>query len=421
MSYEEIDYKIFTMTVSCIYKNTTFNLVNIGKYLDIDSNILGIKYNYGDTSILKGIYTTAVYNKLKVKNTKKINTILFYNQVSLSIKVNDNVINAKLFSNGSLHLTGVKDSSEPKIIMYLLYNKLLNLKNKNDTLLLCSDSNGIYTDNNNMIYSSGDKKRVMGYFSNNKYIMDKKVYNIDFYTGYFISDKIETKRTRNILDFNGEIIGYTRIELMKNKLKLYKNNSNVHFDHRVYNDSDRPYNLIYYDGNGYSLIIGKIVYYIDIDIENKNSIIEPVINYTYNCNPFIIENNFTHSAQSDLSDQIDIEINCINIYFNMKFELNRNRLLTELLKDKYICELKSEKYAGLKFIYKKSLNKQDIPGICKCTLKCTCTNITFSIFQSGNVNVFGFKQEQDIKNVLNDFNKIITKYKDTIKKRTLTI
>lgn len=404
----EYEYKIFTITVSCIIKDCTFNIINIGKYLDIDSEILGIKYDYGKMSILKGSYTTTIYKKLKVKNFDKINKVLFYNQVSLSIKVNENIVNAKLFSNGSLHLTGIKSSNEPKKVIELLHKKLLHLKNKNDIVLLCNDTNGVLVDNNNMIYSSGENKYIIGYIlDENTYIIDKKSYKIDFYTGYFISDTIESKRTRQILDFSGNVIGYTKIELMKNKLKLYKNNLNIHFDNTIYiDDKDRPYCLIYYDNINYSSIIGKIVYNIKT-IENKR---QNVIEYNYNCNPFKIQ---SHELK------YNIDINCINVYFNIKIELNRSRLFKKLLQDNYICQLKTGKYAyaGLKLIYKKSLNKQKVQGICECTTKCTCTNITFSIFQSGNVNVFGFKNESDIKEIISDFHKIITKNTDYIKKR----
>ena len=124
------NYKIFTMTVSCIYPGCTFNIINIGKFLDIDDSILGIKYNYGDRSVLKGIYTTSKYKKSRVKNIKKVNTVLFYNQISLVVKTDNNIVNAKLFSNGSLHLTGVKNSNQPKMIMKILYEKLLKLKDK---------------------------------------------------------------------------------------------------------------------------------------------------------------------------------------------------------------------------------------------------------------------------------------------------
>lgn len=404
----EYDYKIFTMTVSCIFKDCIFNIINIGKYLDIDSDILGIKYNYGKTSILKGNYITTMYKKLKVKNSDKINKVLFFNQVSLSIKINENIVNAKLFLNGSLHLTGIKNSNEPKLIIELLYNKLLNLKNKNDIVLLCNDTNGVLVDNNNMIYSNCENKSIIGYVLEDKYIIDKKSYKIDFYTGYFISDLIESKRTRQILDFSGNVIGYTKIELMKNKLKLYKNNVNIHFDKHIYIDNEeRPYCLIYYDNVNYSSIIGKIVYNCKNLIENKK---QNIIEYNYNCNPFKIQSQEL---------KYNIDINCINVYFNIQIELNKNRLFQRLLQDNYICQLKSGKcdYAGLKFIYKKSLNKQKIKGVCECTKKCTCSNITFGIFQSGNVNVFGFKNESDIKEIISDFHKIITKNTEFIKKR----
>ena len=403
------NYKIFTMTVSCIFKDCTFNLINIGKYLDIDGDILGIKYNYGKKSILKGNYTTVIYKKLKVKNLDKVNKVLFYNQVSLSIKINENIVNAKLFSNGSLHLTGIKQSNEPKKVMELLYNKLLILKNKNDIVLLCNDNNGVLVDNNDIIYSNDENKYIMGYILNDKYIIDKKCYKIDFYTGYFISDTLEIKRTRQILNFAGNMIGYTKIELMKNKLKLYKNNSNINFDNKIYIDdiNNNPYCLIYYDNINVSSIIGKIVYY-NVKKNESESESDDVIEYKYNCNPFKIQSvNFNYV----------IDINCINIHFNIAIELNRNRLFQRLLEDNYICDFKSEKYAGLKFIYKKSLNNQKIPGICECTSKCTCTNITFSIFQSGNVNVFGFKNESHINEIINNFYKIISKHTNYIKKR----
>ena len=64
---------------------------NIGRYLDIDDTILGIKYHYGNGgSIIKGKYLTAIYKKSKSKNENKINKKLFYNQVSLIIKHNIN-------------------------------------------------------------------------------------------------------------------------------------------------------------------------------------------------------------------------------------------------------------------------------------------------------------------------------------------
>ena len=334
-----------------------------------------------------------------------MNTVLFYNQVSLIVKTQNNIVNVKLFANGSLHLTGVKNSDEPKLVMKVLYEKLLQLKDKMLIVLLTSDSNGVLLDNNNIIYSENKVKYVIGFNKDHTYIINKKTYLIDFYTGYFITEKIESKRTHSLLNFNGEYIGYTKIELLKNKLKLYKKNTNVYFDYKIETNEDRPYYLIYYDGE-YSSIIGKVVYYLNDNMSVNINKEMRIIEYNYHCNPFKSENaiNFT------------IDINCINLYFSLGFQLNRNRLFDKLLEEKYICDLKYEKYSGLKFVYKKSLN-EDTGGRCFCDTKCTCTNITFSIFQSGNVNVFGFKNEDDINNILNHFKYLIDKYKDLIKKR----
>jgi len=438
------NYKIFTMTVSCIYSGCTFNIINIGKFLDIDDSILGIKYNYGDRSVLKGIYTTSKYKKSRVKNIKKVNTVLFYNQISLVVKTDNNIVNAKLFSNGSLHLTGVKNSNQPKMIMKILYEKLLKLKDKRKVILLSRNSNGVLLDNNNLIYSNNDNKYIIGFNNEFKYIINKKTYTIDFYTGCFITEKIEAKRTRSLINLDGDYIGYTKIELLKNKLKLYKKNSNIYFDYKNETNEIRPYYFIYYDGDGHSSIIGKVVYYINEPIQTVNSNnTDTVIEYNYNCNPFKIENvienaienaenkienvieNAIENAENKIENVIEnaiIDINCINVYFNLNIQLNRNRLFEKLLDDKYICDLKSEKYSGLKFVYKKNMNDNTgklgiCPGICYCDMKCTCTNITFSIFQSGNVNVFGFKSEQDINKILSEFKKIIDKYVFIIKKR----
>jgi TATA-box binding protein (TBP) (component of TFIID and TFIIIB) len=403
------DYKIFTMTVSCIFKDCTFNLINIGKYLDIDDNILGIKHHYSKTSILKGVYTTSNYKKSKKKNINKVNKVLFSNQVSLIIKTDNNIVNGKLFVNGSLHLTGIKNSQEAGLIIKLLYKKLLNLKEQSVNILITNNKDNVLLDNNNIIYSNVCPKYCLGYNLDNKYVIDKKTYVIDEFTGFFITDKIESKRIKSILNFDGVYIGYTKIELMKNKLKLYKTYSNIHFDYTIYNDGGLPYYLIYYDGEKTSSIIGKVVYYLN-DNFNKVENIVKVLEYSYKCNPFK-----DNSISTEL--QFTTDINCINIHFNIGTSINRYRLFSKLINDKYICDLKSEKYPGLKFIYKKSLNNVSTFGICECTFKCTCTNITFSIFESGNVNVFGFKSEQDIYFIVSQFKKLIDKHLLFIKKR----
>lgn len=403
------------MTVSGQFPQCALNLVNIGKYMETDDEIIGIKYNYGENSILKGKYSTAIYKKSKAKDSTKINKTLFYNQVSMIVRNQENNVNVKLFANGSVHMTGIKSESESTIIMSIVFKKLKIFQTKTDKVLLTMDSNGVFLDNNNMVYSMSEPRRIIGYKMNHDvYNIQKKNYKIDRLTKLFVSQKIEAKRTRQIIDFSGVEIGYSKIELMKNKTKFYNKNSNIYFDNDLVESSERPTYLIYYDGKDNSSVIGKLVYYIQFDIENDIKRDDKrVIEYTYSCNPFDQD-----LSLSDINKDLNININCINIYFKLNFQLNRQRLFSRLLSDNYICEYKPEKYSGVKFIYKQCINT-DNGGVCSCSIKCTCNNITFLVFQTGNVIVTGLKHMEDIQKILKKFEDIILFYEETIKKRFL--
>jgi TATA-box binding protein (TBP) (component of TFIID and TFIIIB) len=399
--------------------------MNIGKYLNIDDNILGIKYNFGKSSILKGKYSTSIYKKSKIKNQNKINKTLFYNQVSIIINLDpttsEKIINVKLFGNGTLHLTGIKCPSEGKAVMILLYSKLIALCQLYDTILLTSDINNVYLDNSNNVYSYKSHNRtIIGfkYVNENEilYNIHKKDYVIDKNTGLFIAKKFESKRSKSLLNLNGEKVGVSRIELLKNKSKLYKNNTNVNFDYQN--------GFIYYDGDGKSNIIGKIVYDYIPSCKNEESEDDtiPVIEYKYNCSPFLCDSQiYTLDQLYKFTDtEIQLDINCINIYSKLDFELNRQRLFNELIKYNYITEYKPEKYSGVKLRYKISKQNTLKMGICECTNKCTCNNITFLIFQSGNIIVTGFKSINEIGKIVDNFTDLISNIKSTIRMKVFT-
>jgi TATA-box binding protein (TBP) (component of TFIID and TFIIIB) len=59
-------------------------------------------------------------------------------------------------------------------------------------------------------------------------------------------------------------------------------------------------------------------------------------------------------------------------------------------------------------------------GICPCTNKCTCINITFLIFQSGNVIATGFKTNEQVSKITEHFMRICNSVKDNIKQRLFT-
>ena len=174
------------------------------------------------------------------------------------------------------------------------------------------------------------------------------------------------------------------ILLFKNKYKLYKNINLIY---------DYENGIIYKDDE----IIGQIVYKIE-EIKKEK---EEELEIKYRSDPFLEKNGI---------DQIKINVNCINIYFNLNFRINRQRFYNELIKMNYICNYKPETYAGLKLIFKYKIDGiQD--GHCKCDNKCTCKNITFLIFQTGNVIVTGFQNQTQINNCIKKFNEIIEEVK----------
>jgi TATA-box binding protein (TBP) (component of TFIID and TFIIIB) len=379
------EVKISTITACTQIPNCILNLTNIGKYLEIDSQIIGIKYKYADLNVMKGKYSTTIYKKSKVKDVSKINQSLFYNQITIIVNNGGNHVNVKLFGNGSCHMTGLKGTDEAKDVTALLFQKLQSMQSKSDRVLLTKDENGVYLDKDNLIYGC-DSKQVIGYSKNGLYIIRKREYEIDAKTGMFLCKKMELKRSKVILNFNGDEIGSCRIEMLKNKTKFYKKNANIFIDY------DKGF--IYYNNN---VILGKIVYEID-DIKITNKTLYPnVCEAEYSCNPFV--NQFVFDAQDVTSD-----INCMNIYFNLGYKLNRQRLHDKLMGLRYICKYKPESYSGIKMIYKIPIKfTTTCDGFCKCTTKCTCTNITFLIFQSGNVIATGFKSQEQIDYITSMF------------------
>jgi hypothetical protein len=391
-------YNVSTITISSKILNSELNIINIGKYLEIDNQIIGIKYNYGECSFSKGIYTTTTYKKSKKKNIESVNQILFYNQISLVILYNDKHVNVKLFSNGSLHITGCKHVDDGKFITNLVYNKLTRLKNKTHSILLTNDKYGVLIDDNNFIYNRSNQScnsicnqiyNVIGYYNidNNTYVMNNKefiVYNK--IKGSFISKNKEQLNLKSICDNNGDIIGH--ISYLKNKKK-----SGLHLTRSPFES-----------GNSVS-----------IDSECNYKIIN------YSCNPFIKIDDSVPPEQL-----IQTSIDCINITIALPCQINRQKLYTYFIDNDYICKYNPQSYSGIKLIYKypfDDLNGNGLSGkenqtsdeiikngLCNCNIKCICLNITFLIFQSGNVIVTGCKNLKQVENVVHHFKNIIDDY-----------
>ena len=403
-----MDVKISTITLSTKLHDCQLNLTNIGKYLDIDNDIIGIKYNYAGLSIMKGKYSTTIYKKAKTKDVNKINQKLFYNQISIIVNNNDNNVNVKLFANGSLHLTGCKTICEGRIVTRKIYDKLKTLIDKKDIILLTKDINGVLLDKDKLVYSYSSNQ-IIGYCKDmdmKGYVINNKDYIIDNKTNQFITEKMETQRRHFISNFDGDCIGHTKIELMKNRHKFYKRNNNIYFD------SDNG--LIYYNNES---IIGEVAYYINKENIIDTSQFDDIMEIDYDCNPFTNKKQEIFETLED--DQIDLNVNCMNVYFNINYTINRQRFYERLISMNFICKYKPESYSGIKIVYKIPLyeSKCKSSGICPCTNKCTCINITFLVFQSGNVIATGFKNLQQIDDITQEFYKICELVKKDIKRR----
>lgn len=402
-----MDIKISTITLTTKLPECQLNLTNIGKYMEIDNDIVGLKYNCAGLSIMKGKYSTTIYKKAKTKDLDKINKKLFYNQVSIILNNNGNNVNVKLFGNGSLHLTGCKSIKEGITVTKLLYDKLCLLKTKFDIILITKDINGILSDKDKLVYSYSEQQ-IIGYckdMEQKKYIIKNKDYVIDKKTNMFITEKMETQRRHFICNLDGEYIGYTKIELLKNRHKFYKKNNNIYIDTET--------GFIYYNNES---IIGQISYNIDknkiTDISNQDDIME--INYS--CNPFLDKK---YVINDDFEKYIDLNVNCINVYFTINYTINRQRFYEKLINMNYICKYKPESYSGVKIVYKIPLefNQQNKPGLCPCSNKCTCINITFLVFQSGNVIATGFKTNEQIETATSEFYNLCKLVESDIKRR----
>jgi TATA-box binding protein (TBP) (component of TFIID and TFIIIB) len=98
------DLHISTVTMTGMF-DTTFNIPNIGAYLDLSPDgVVSVKYGSG-TNIIRSL----IPKKEQTKKKKKVKRV-FYNQASVEVlsKLFKNKINIKIFKNGSIQMTGCK-------------------------------------------------------------------------------------------------------------------------------------------------------------------------------------------------------------------------------------------------------------------------------------------------------------------------
>jgi TATA-box binding protein (TBP) (component of TFIID and TFIIIB) len=115
---------ISTMTIIC-KSDIIFNVKNIGYFLELGKTSI-FSINYG-SDIHSNRTLNTIKKKRNIKNKKAKKN--FYNQVSIVVFSDEGKkINIKLFSNGSIQMTGCKDIVNSISALKNLFNELKKIK-----------------------------------------------------------------------------------------------------------------------------------------------------------------------------------------------------------------------------------------------------------------------------------------------------
>ena len=161
---------ISTMTITCAL-NTKYYLENICKYIDLNhTGIVTIRYgNPLDETTNRTLIPEKILNIQKRKKKKS-----FYNQATFEIKTKKSkIINLKLFSNGSIQMTGVKNVES----IYEALNKLFyELKQKKFVIKMIDNKKTLIE----KLFVSDISQIGIEHLQKFKIAMINSNYNIDF-------------------------------------------------------------------------------------------------------------------------------------------------------------------------------------------------------------------------------------------------
>lgn len=120
------DVRISTITVFCKL-GVEFNLYNIAKYIELRSERV-VKVSYGKNG---DVTTNRSLNKRRKKKKQKKKNNVFYNQVSLCTYIEskkDKPINIKIFSNGSIQMTGCRGIENTLDALECIFDELRQVR-----------------------------------------------------------------------------------------------------------------------------------------------------------------------------------------------------------------------------------------------------------------------------------------------------
>ncbi len=360
--------KISTISFTSSIDNCFLNLYDLANFITLGKELSFIKLKIHEDIIEKG---------------KSKSLGVFNNQISCIFKDK----HVKIFRNGTLQITGCKDTDDGEKISNDLYHYILTKQNNINSvnLLVRKDENGILIDSKNVIYSHNEKKlEYIGYYSVTKglYWLYKtqqfyKPVNRGDDKIYLISEKNYTGKYKEVYSQNGNYVGNVFFKLNHNRKNIYLNDT-IFFDYEK--------NFIKSNEN----IIGKIIW------EIKSNY------YSFDEDTLLI--NYLPQFFIELPDKFNfsIKINCINACKKVVNEINLSTLYNSLSPTKYVVKYNPDIYKGFKLVWKGNND-----GICHCGKVCLCDKLTFLIFNTGNIICSGRGSIVDMNDTFKKIEEII--------------
>lgn len=398
---------ISVSTSVCVGKvDTNFELDTIYHYSKIDSELRGIKY----LSNTKG--------NINNKNS-------FYNQLTVKVFVKkyNKEINIKIFSNGKIQITGIKNETQAKAAIQIFLDKIKNIKGVTTKEVIVQDnlyydkknyelytkpsdikynvSINIYGHNSQNVYKIiGERKKTGIFFDNIRlqvmfdYIKDKQIEGDipDIFKFLYVSYK-HSNLEKKIFNIRGEYTGVMRFVffIKRKNLILFKCSFKL--------ISNEPGMIVYHIINKNSKVIGKCEILLNEMIKPKT--FEKTIDVMY-------------SSMSN-QDTLNLNLKTTNINFNFFVNfgdtvINRSRF-NEILCNKY----KLHSYYNVDNKYPGINLKMKLGDINNTT---DSTNITYLIFQNGKILVSGATQKNQFHCIKKFIVDIITKeYTNIVNKK----
>lgn len=383
---------------------TEFDVENIFRKIDIDNKIiLGAKWHNN-------------YRGLKYNVSQ---TVCMFNQVTIPIfiKSENKEVNIKVFSNGNLQITGIKNIKQAKLGVDIFIDKIINLKGINKIKLLYKD---------NIAYNKEEYEYFYGK-------VKERFNSVKFYNPNTHKQIGEKKGDDFILISKNQRIN---VLLYKRNELLFIEKSNINISDRIF--KKKLFNKL--TGN----IVGEITYsfkYKRKTIDYNKFNFKKLNDYEYNIldkwsNEIGKEkiNIFEEiNSTDDLINEIDVIFNCLTKTNNKEHVYN----MTNINSNFQITTLNHKKFLFLReklnniFIEKYNLNSS-------CRLDCKYQAIklhlsydkdynlipvsstqqevysnSLSIFENGQTLVFGSTSNEQMMKVKTDLLKIINEI-DTI-------